>query len=42
MFKSDSVREIEKIKRGPGPTFYKIPKVESQKIFNFNPGNKWL
>ncbi len=38
MFKSDSVRDLLQLRRGPGPAFYKnsIP-VDDKKTFNFNP-----
>lgn len=38
IFKSDSVRELAQIKRGPGPSYYKMPGIpESKRLFNFNP-----
>ena len=44
MFKSDSVRDLNSIHRGPGPAFYKqMPGVvENKKTFNSNPGKTWL
>lgn len=42
MFKSDSVRELVKIKRGPGPSYYKNANGNDKKqIFNFNPKKIW-
>ena len=39
MFKSDSVRDLGNVKRGPGPAFYKNPlQPDPKKMFNFNPG----
>ena len=43
MFKSDSVRDLIPIKRGPGPAFYKNPTLQDpKKTFNFNPAKSWL
>jgi hypothetical protein len=45
MFKSDSVRELMLLKRGPGPAFYyknAQPVAENKKLFNFNPSKQWL
>eukprot|EP00347_Sterkiella_histriomuscorum_P008192 403346028 len=43
MFKSDSVREILNLPRGPGPAFYKQVVGNTQKSFlNSNPSKKWL
>jgi hypothetical protein len=46
MFKSDSVRELMQLKRGPGPAFYykngTLSPVENKKIFNFNPSKQWI
>lgn len=44
MFKSDSVREILNVQRGPGPAFYKqVPGVvDDKKTFNSNPEKMWL
>ncbi len=44
MFKSDSIREIPNVQRGPGPAFYKqLPEnQENKKTFNSNPEKMWL
>lgn len=43
IFKSDSVRDLAMIKRGPGPALYKPQFEESKKVFNFNPSKSlWV
>ena len=44
MFKSDSLRDIYNLgqHRGPGPAFYKVKSLPSQKSYNYNPKRKWL
>jgi len=42
MFKSDSIRELMALPRGPGPAFYKQLQLENRKIFNSNPAKQWL
>ena len=42
MFKSDSVRDILNLPRGPGPAFYKGTDAESKRALNQNPKKNWL
>jgi hypothetical protein len=42
IFKSDSVRELAMVKRGPGPALYKPESAENQRILNFNPAKKFI
>ena len=43
MFKSDSVRDLSDVKRGPGPAFYKkLDEPFRKKILNHNPSDKWF
>ena len=44
MFKSDSIREIINVPRGPGPAFYKQapPNEANKRTFNSNPAKTWL
>ncbi len=42
MFKSDSVRDLAQIKRGPGPALYNPKNEQDKKIFNFNPSKMWI
>jgi Sperm-tail PG-rich repeat len=42
MFKSDSVRELSLIKRGPGPAHYEMPNIDDKNVGTLNPKRKWV
>ena len=42
MFKSDSLRELMQLPRGPGPAFYKQTGANDKKILTTNPHKNWF
>ena len=42
MFKSDSLRELMQLPRGPGPAFYKQTGPVDKKVLTTNPYKKWF